>query len=310
MAVPVLLDCDPGHDDAFAIMLAAASPAIDLIGLTTVAGNQTLPKTTLNARRVCTAAGITSVPIAAGRAEPLHGRLRVAANIHGESGLDGPAFGEPTVPVESAGAVEFMYRAILGAGLPVTLVATGPLTNVAALLLVHPDVAGHLDQIVVMGGSTERGNVTPYAEFNVYVDPEAADIVAGAGLPLTWCGLNVTHQALATADVLARIAALGTPLARICVDLLTFFAGRYQRSFGFDAPPLHDPVAVARVIDPTLVSTVTANVAVELTGTYTRGATVIDLHRVTERPPNAQVAVHLDAARFWDLIVSAIATLA
>jgi inosine-uridine nucleoside N-ribohydrolase len=309
MAIPVLLDCDPGHDDAFAILLAAASPAIDLLGITTVAGNQTLPKTTLNARRVCTVAGIISVPIAAGRARPLHGQLRAGADIHGETGLDGPAFGEPAVPVEPVGSVEFMRQTILGADQAVTLVATGPLTNVAALLLAHPDLAGRLHQIVLMGGSTDRGNVTPYAEFNVYVDPEAADIVMSSGLPVTMCGLNVTHQALATPDVLDRIAALDTPLARICVDLLTFFAGSYRRVFGFAAPPLHDPVAVARVIDPGIVTTVYANVAVELAGIHTRGATVVDLHQVTERSPNAQVAVDLDASRFWDLIVAAIAAL-
>jgi inosine-uridine nucleoside N-ribohydrolase len=309
MAIPVLLDCDPGHDDAVAILLAAASPAIDLLGITTVAGNQTLPKTTLNARRICTAAGITSVPIAAGRAQPLHGRLRPAPDIHGESGLDGPAFGEPTVAVEPVGAIEFLRRVILDADQPVTLVATGPLTNIAALLLAHPEVAGRLREIVVMGGSTERGNVTPYAEFNIHVDPEAADIVVGSGLPLTMCGLNVTHLALATGEVLDRIAALGTPLARICVDLLTFFADSYRRVFGFDAPPLHDPVAVARVIDPTVVTAVEANVVVELAGSHTRGATVIDLHKVTGRQPNARVATGLDVDRFWQLIVAAIAAL-
>ena len=202
-----------------------------------------------------------------------------------------------------------MRTVILAADRPVTLVATGPLTNVAALLLAHPEAAGRLGEIVVMGGSTERGNVTPYAEFNVAVDPEAADIVLGSGLPVTMCGLNVTHQALATRDVLDRIAALGTPLAGICVELLTFFAGSYRRVFGFDAPPLHDPVAVARVIDPTVVTTVEANVAVELTGTHTRGATVVDLHGVTGRPPNARVAIGLDAGRFWDLVVAAVAAL-
>ena len=313
MGTPVLLDCDPGHDDAVAIWLAAASPAIDLLGITTVAGNQTLPKTTLNARRIATVAGITSVPVAAGRAEPLHGPLngplRTAPGIHGETGLDGSAFGEPTVPVEPVGAVEFMRRVILATDRPVTLVATGPLTNVAALLLAHPDVSARLHEIVVMGGSTERGNVTPYAEFNVHVDPEAADIVLRSGLPVTMCGLNVTHQALATGDVLDRIAALGTPLARICVELLTFFAASYRRVFGFDAPPLHDPVAVARVIDPAVVTTVAANVAVELAGTHTRGATVVDLDEVTGRPPNARVAVSLDADRFWELIVAAVAAL-
>lgn len=194
-------------------------------------------------------------------------------------------------------------------GRQVTLIATGPLTNVAALLLAHPEAARRLREIVVMGGSTECGNVTPYAEFNVYTDPEAADIVFGSSLPVTMCGLNVTHQALATTDVLDRIAVLGTPFARICVDLLTFFAGSYRRVFGFGAPPLHDPVAVARVIDPAVVTTVETNVTIELAGTHTRGATVADLHQVTGRQPNAQVAVDLDTGRFWDLVVSAIAAL-
>jgi inosine-uridine nucleoside N-ribohydrolase len=153
------------------------------------------------------------------------------------------------------------------------------------------------------------GNVTPYAEFNMYVDPEAADIVIGSGLPVTMCGLNVTHRALATGDVVHRIAALGTPLARICVDLLTFFSASYRRVFGFEAPPLHDPVAVARVIDPAIVTTVEANVAVELAGAHTRGATVIDLHQVTGRPPNTRIAVDLDVDRFWELIVTAVAAL-
>lgn len=161
----------------------------------------------------------------------------------------------------------------------------------------------------MMGGSTERGNVTPYAEFNVHEDPEATDIVLRSGLPVTMCGLNVTHQALATGDVLDRIAALDTPLARICIDLLTFFADSYRRVFGFDAPPLHDPVAVARVIDPAVVTVVKANVVVELAGTHTRGATVVDLHQVTGRQPNVQVATGLDTGRFWDLIVTAIAGL-
>src|SRR5690349_8791743 len=266
-------------------------------------------KTTLNARRICSVAGITSVPIAAGRARPLHGQLRAAADIHGESGLDGPEFGEPTVQTESVNAVEFLRRTILNADRPPTLVATGPLTNIAALLLTYPQLAGRLGEIVMMGGSTERGNVTPYAEFNVHEDPEAADIVLRSGLPVTMCGLNVTHQALATGDVLDRIAALGTPLARICVDLLTFFADSYRRVFGFSAPPVHDPVAVARVIDAAVVTTVAANVAIELAGPHTRGATVVDLHQVTERQPNAQVAVDLDTGRFWDLVVAAIAAL-
>ncbi|AHH99737.1 nucleoside hydrolase [Kutzneria albida] len=307
MAVPVILDCDPGHDDALAILLAAANEAVDLLGITTVAGNQTLERTTLNARRICSVAGITGVPIAAGRDRPLRGELLVAAEVHGESGLDGPSFGEPTVPLDPRGALELTRDLLRANGKPVTIIATGPLTNLATLLLAYPELSVHIGRIVLMGGSTGRGNMAPLAEFNVLVDPEAADVVFRSGLPITMCGLDVTHQALATEQVCGRIAALGTPLARLCVQLLTFFAGTYRELWGFSAPPLHDPVAVAAVIDPSVIATVRAPVAVELTGTHTRGATVVDLDGRTGAPPNAEVAIGLDVDRFWDLVVAAIA---
>jgi purine nucleosidase/pyrimidine-specific ribonucleoside hydrolase len=304
--VPVVLDCDPGHDDALAIMLAAADPAIDLLAITTVAGNQTLERTTLNARRVCTVAGITGVPIAAGCARPLAQPLLVAGDVHGDSGLDGPSFPEPAVDVVPEHAVDLMHKVLMEHPEPVTLVPTGPLTNVALLLTRHPDSARHIREIVLMGGSAGRGNTTPAAEFNVYVDPEAAAIVFGSGLPVTMCGLDVTHQALATPDVLDRLERLDTGLSRICVELLTYFASAYRRLWGFAAPPLHDPVAVARVIDPGIVRCVEANVVVELHGQYTRGATVVDLHRYLDRPVNARVAVELDVERFWDRVITAV----
>ncbi|MGW0699997.1 nucleoside hydrolase [Streptomyces sp. NPDC002867] len=306
MSVPLIIDCDPGHDDAIALMLAAADPAVDLLAVTTVAGNQTVEKTTLNARRVFTVAGITGVPLAAGCARPLVQPLTVADDVHGASGLDGPRFPAPAVDVVPEHAVELMHRVLTGHPEPVTLVPTGPLTNVALLLTRYPDVAAHIREIVFMGGSTERGNRTPAAEFNVHVDPEAADIVLTSGVPVTMCGLNVTHQALATPAVLARLEALDTELARTCVELLTYFASTYRRLWGFPAPPVHDPVAVARVIDPATVRCVDAHVAVELCGRYTRGATVVDLHRYTGRPVNAQVAVGLDADRFWDRVIAAV----
>jgi purine nucleosidase len=307
--VPVILDCDPGHDDALAIMLAAADPAVDLLAVTTVAGNQTLPKTTLNARRVCTLAGITGVPIAAGCDAPLAGALRVADDIHGDSGLDGPVWGEPTVGLDPRHAVELQHDLLVASPEPLTIVAVGPLTNVATLLRRHPDDRARIHEIVVMGGSTERGNVTPYAEFNIYVDPEAAHEVVASGVPFTLCGLNVSHQALATSDVLDRLRGLRTPLGDACVALLLFFASTYRRIFGFAAPPLHDPVAVARVIDPAVVACVERNVVVELAGEHTRGATVVDLHELSGRPPNARVAVGLDRDRFWDMVVNAVARL-
>ncbi|KOY54979.1 nucleoside hydrolase [Streptomyces sp. XY332] len=309
MSVPIIIDCDPGHDDALAIMLAAGDPAVDLLAITTVAGNQTLAKTTLNARRVCTVAGITDVPIAAGCARPLVQALNVADDVHGVSGLDGPRFPEPTVDVVAEHAVDLMYRILTRHAEPVTLVPTAPLTNIALLLTRYPDTASRIREIVLMGGSTERGNRTPAAEFNVQADPEAADIVFRSGVPLTMCGLNVTHQALATPEIVARFEGLGTELGHVCAELLTFFGSTYRRLWGFQDPPLHDPVAVARVIDPGIVHCVDANVVVELQGRYTRGATVVDLHRYLDRPVNAQVALTLDAGLFWDRMVAAVTAL-
>ncbi|MFJ9641769.1 nucleoside hydrolase [Streptomyces sp. NPDC004244] len=307
--VPIIIDCDPGHDDALAIMLAAGDPAVELLAITTVAGNQTLAKTTLNARRVCTVAGITGVPVAAGCDRPLVQPLAVADDVHGVSGMDGPAFPEPAVDVVPEHAVDLMHRILNEHPEPVTLVPTAPLTNIALLLTRYPQDAARIREIVLMGGSTERGNRTPAAEFNVRTDPEAADIVLRSGVPLTMCGLNVTHQALATPEVVARFEDLGTELGRVCAGLLTFFASTYRELYGFPDPPLHDPVAVARVIDPRIVHCVGANVVVELAGRFTRGATVVDLHARTGRPVNAQVATALDADRFWDRVVAAVSAL-
>lgn len=305
-ALPIILDCDPGHDDMVAIMLAAAHPRIDLLAITTVAGNGTLERTTHNARAVCTLAGIRDVPIAAGASGPLVGSLRTAPDVHGESGLAGAELPRPEVEAAAEHAVELMARLMRESAAPVTLVPTGPLTNIALLLRTHPGLAARIREVVLMGGSAELGNVEPLAEFNVLVDPEAADVVFSSGLPVTMCGLNVTHQALATDAVLDRLRALDTPLADTVVALLGFFADRYRAIWGFPAPPLHDPVAVARVIDPALVRCEDAYVAVELHGIHTRGATVCDRFGVRGRAPNARVAMELDAAGFWDLVVAAV----
>jgi purine nucleosidase/pyrimidine-specific ribonucleoside hydrolase len=309
MAVPMILDCDPGHDDAMAILLAAADPAADLLAVTTVAGNSTLEKVTLNARRICTVAGLRDIPIAAGADRPLQREPRIADDVHGESGMDGPAFGEPDVPVADEDAVGLMRRLVSKSPEPVTLVPTGPLTNIARLLIEHPEVRTGIREIVWMGGSTGRGNTTPYAEFNALVDPEAADQVVRSGVPFTMCGLNITHQAAVTQDVVNRLRDIGTELADVCVELMTYFAGRYRDLFGFEAPPLHDPVAVARVLDPTSVRCVEANLVVETKGEWTSGATCVDLYGNTGRPANARVGVELDVERFWDRFVEAVRTL-
>ncbi len=304
MSIPCILDCDPGHDDAIALLLAAAHPAIDLRAITTVGGNGPLDRVTLNARRICTLAGILDVPIAAGAANPIAGgELEVAADVHGESALDGPALPDPAVELDPRTPGEL----VAALGEPVTLIATGPLTNVALAL----DAVDHaaIREIVWMGGSTERGNRTPYAEFNAWADPEAAAAVMTSGVPVTMIGLNLTHQALATDEVVARILALGTPLAETVAGWFAFFGETYRTLFGFPAPPVHDPCAVALVAEPATVRTVESFVAIETEGAWTRGATVVDLDDRLGEAPNARVAVELDVARFWDLVIDAIARL-
>ncbi|MBM2617880.1 nucleoside hydrolase [Actinoplanes sp. LDG1-06] len=305
----MIIDCDPGHDDALALLLAVGDPRLRLLGVTTVAGNQTLDKTTRNALRILALAGVTDVPVAAGCDRPLVGDLVVAENIHGASGLDGPDLDGPTGTTVDVHAVELMRRLIVASDEPVTLIATGPLTNVALLLRLHPEVLPRVGRVVFMGGSTGRGNTTPYGEFNIVTDPEAAGIVLNSGRPTTMIGLNVTHQALATAEIIDGFRALGTRLGTVCAELMTFFASTYRREFGFDHPPVHDPIAVAAVIDPALVETVAAPVAVELTGTLTRGATVVDLHHRTREAPNADVAVGLQVDAFWKLLMTAVRNL-
>ncbi len=297
----LVLDCDPGHDDALAILVAAGHPEADLRAITTVAGNAQLAKTTLNARRVATLAGLDGVAIAAGAAGPRRGELVTALDVHGSSGLDGAALPEPTVALDPRPAVELL----VAAG-PSTLVATGPLTNVAALLERAPAAVAEL---VWMGGSTGRGNTRPLAEFNAFVDPEAAALVFARGVPVTMAGLNVTHRALATPDVLERIRALGTPVAEVVLGWLRFVADSYRDAFGFAGPPVHDACALALALDPSLGRCVEAFVAVETEGRLTRGATVVDLDGRLGEPPNARVAVELDVERFWDLVIGALAAL-
>ncbi|MFF5082425.1 nucleoside hydrolase [Actinoplanes sp. NPDC000266] len=307
MDIPVIVDCDPGHDDALALLLAAGDPRLRLLGVTTVAGNQTLEKTTRNALRILALAGVTDVPVAAGCDRPLVGDLVVADDIHGASGLDGPDLDGPVAEVEPLHAVELTRRLIAGSAEPVTLIATGPLTNVALLLRLHPEVVPGVRRIVFMGGSTERGNTTPYGEFNIVTDPEAADIVLRSGVPVTMIGLNVTHQALATDEIIAEFRGMGTPIGAVCAELMTFFAGTYRQVFGFDHPPVHDPIAVAAVADPSILRTAAVPVAVELSGTHTRGATVVDLHDRSGRTPNAEVALGLEVDLFWRMLMAAVA---
>ncbi|MET0725488.1 MAG: nucleoside hydrolase [Leifsonia sp.] len=308
--IPVILDCDPGHDDVFAIWLAAGSPHLELRAVTAVAGNGTLVHTERNARIALSVAGVTDVPVAAGANAPLARPLSTAEWIHGENGLGGPELPEPTVPLDPRSAVELMADVIAASDRPVAIVATGPITNVAMLLRERPDAASGIREIVWMGGSAGRGNVTPAAEFNAWVDPEALSIVVDSGIRFTMVGLDVTHTALVTAEVMRRIAAVGNATARFGSDLLEFFCSTNAAVFGMPDGPLHDPVAVAVLADPDSVGTVFTRLDVELAGTETTGATLVDLDGMLGREPNAHVALTLDVPRFWASVEAAIAALA
>ena len=298
---PVILDVDPGHDDAVAIMMACGSPGLDLLAVTTVAGNATLPKTTRNALRVLSLIGRTDVPVAAGASGPLARELRTAEDIHGESGMDGPEIPEPTFEAQELGAVEVMADVVQESDEPMTLIPVGPLTNIALFLRKYPELKERLAHVSLMGGSMGLGNTTPAAEFNIFVDPEAAREVFDSGLQITMSGLDVTHQAGAGAAERDRLRDLGE-IGEVVAGFLDFFAGAYEGVFGFAAPPLHDPVAVAAILEPGVLKTRPMNVQIECESDLTRGETVCDFHGVTGRRANADVGVELDRTAFFELL--------
>jgi inosine-uridine nucleoside N-ribohydrolase len=305
VSTKIVIDCDPGHDDAIAILLALASPELELVGVTTVAGNQTLDKTTRNALVTLEVGGRPDIPVAAGADAPLSRELRTAAHVHGETGLDGPELSEPSRRPVDAHAADFLAELIEPG---VILVPTAPLTNVALMLERHPDVRERLDHIVWMGGAIGEGNITPAAEFNTFVDPEAAAVVFASRIPITMIGLDVTHKALFTRAHAEQFREAGRA-GRFVAELSDFFQRFHERSYGFEGSPVHDAMAVAHVIDPTLVTTRHVNVAVETSSELCDGRTVVDLRGVTGREPNTDVGVDVDAKRFLDLLVSRIGSL-
>lgn len=302
---PILIDCDPGIDDAIALLLAAGSPAVELRAVTTVAGNVPQPLVTRNARYLCALAGIQA-PIAAGCDRPLVRPPVAAGDIHGAEGLGGLQVEGPLAPLAAGHAVDLIVETVLAAPGEVTLVPIGPLTNVALALRREPRLASAAREVVLMGGSTGRGNVTPAAEFNVFVDPEAAAAVFGASWKVTMVGLNLTHQAQATPSVRASVRALAGGAARVAADLLDWGAAGYPRG-GMEGPPIHDACAVARVIDPGLVECVPASIEVETQGRATSGMTVTGLQ--PEGAAAHQAATTLEVAAFWDLVRAALTNL-
>jgi pyrimidine-specific ribonucleoside hydrolase len=297
VSIPIVIDCDPGHDDAIAILLALASPEVELRGIVTVAGNQTVDKTTRNALKVLELAGRADIPVVRGAAAPLRRPLRTAAHVHGESGLDGPNLPEPSAMPSDEDPADWLEPGV-------ALVATGPLTNVARLV----QRGVRIERIVWMGGAIAEGNITPAAEFNAFVDPEAAAAVFGSGIDLTMVGLDVTHKALFTrahADRLRRTGRAG----RVVAELSDFFQRFHEERYGFDGSPIHDAMAVAHVVDPSLLETVHCNVEIETASRFCDGRTVVDRWHATSGTRNAHVGVDVDAARFLDLLHDRIATL-
>ena len=306
----VILDCDPGHDDALAILLACASPGLDVLAVTTVGGNAGLANTTRNALRVLTLLGRTDIPVAAGADRPLLREPLIQAAFHGESGLDGADLPEPACAVRPEAAIELMASRIRASSLPVTLVPTGPLTNVALFLRAFPSLHGRIGAISLMGGSLGVGNTTASAEFNIWQDPEAAAIVFDAGIPILMAGLDVTHRALVLPADVARLEALGTRTGRIFADLMRYFAIHHWARYRWDGPPVHDAVAVGTLVAPWLITRRALRVDVETGDGLTRGRTVGDEEGRSGRPINAEVGVDLDRERFIDLVVDALATFA
>jgi inosine-uridine nucleoside N-ribohydrolase len=298
----ILIDCDPGHDDAIALLLALASQEVDLLGVTTVAGNQTLEKTTANAIRILDFVGRDDIPIAAGADGPLLRDPFVAAYVHGETGLDGPDLPPPRREPLEQHAVDFLAERVAGT----TLVAIGPLTNVALMLARYP--AARPDRLVIMGGSIALGNVTPAAEFNIWADPEAAAHVFLSGLDLTMIGLDVTHTALLMNEDAERLRASGRT-GKMVAELYDFFHRFHADTYGFGGSPIHDAVAVAHVFRPDLVETKHCNVRIECASELNRGRTVVDLWRRTDEAPNAHVGVGVDGRAFVELLLERLPTL-
>jgi len=316
MQPTAIIDCDPGHDDVMAILLGGRT--LDLRGITTVHGNASLEQTTRNARQTVEFAELTSIPIAAGLSRPLVRQPRYAPEVHGKTGLDGPTLLPPTVPLHPQHAVDFILEQ--SHAIPdLHLVPVGPLTNIATALTRDPTLPTRVKQISLMGGSLTFGNATPAAEFNILCDPEAAHVVFTSGIPIKMIGLNVTHQVLATPEYRARIRAIGRTTTTHVANMLDFYSRGESTKTGLSGGAMHDPLAVAALIAPDILTFEPMHVAIELTGTHTAGMTLCDgrhlgpdfrvlKHRTRGEAPNAEVAVAVNADRFWELFLDILAT--
>ena len=297
----IILDCDPGHDDAVAIMLAAINPKIELLGITVVAGNQKLEKTVNNALKVCNHLNL-NVPVYSGMSRPMIREQLIADDIHGETGLDGPKFEELKIKAEDKHAVNFIIDTLMNSDEKVTLVPTGPLTNIGMAIRFEPRIIEKINRIVLMGGSYQLGNMTPAAEFNILADPDAAHIVFSSGVKIVMMGLDLTRQASATKEVVEKIKSLNNKASKLFVDLMEFFAASQKNVFGWSAPPVHDPTTIAYIIDPECIEVKPMFCEIELWSERSYGRTLCDYFGILKKEPNVDVAIKLDFDKFWNLV--------
>lgn len=309
---PIVIDCDPGQDDAINLLLAMASPdELEIRGITTVAGNVPLQLTQRNARLMCDLAGRADIPVYAGCARPMVRDLVTAENVHGRTGIDGVDIVDPECPLQRQHAVDFLVDILRNADdESITLVPTGPLTNIAMALVKEPQIAGKIREIVLMGGAMrESGNHSPSAEFNILVDPHAAHVVFNCGRPVTVMGLDVTHQVLSSKERVARIAAIGNPAATATAGMLGFFSRHDSAKYAIDGAPLHDPCTIAFLLQPQLFSGKSCNVEIEIHSELTMGNTAVDYWGVSGRKKNAMWMHSVDADGFYDLLEKRLAEL-
>ena len=297
----IILDCDPGHDDAVAIMLAAKSEAIDLLGITVVAGNQTLENTANNALKVCQTLDI-DVPVYAGCSEPMVRKQVIAADIHGETGLDGPVFAPLTRTVETSHAVSFIVDTLMKSTGDITVVTAGPMTNLAMAMKMEPKIVEKIKQIVLMGGCYANGNVTPAAEFNIFADGEAAYVCFNCGRPITMVGLDVTRQTLCYPEIVERMRTIQTKGSKLFVELMEHFCKSQKAVFGWDGGPLHDPITIAYLIDPSVLKVQSMNTEIEIRSEQSYGRTNCDIFDYQKKAHNSNIAIGVDIEKFWNIV--------
>lgn len=297
----IILDCDPGHDDAVAIMLAGKSPKIDLLGITVVAGNQTLDNTQRNALNVVQCLGL-DVPVYAGCGQPMIREKMTAGDIHGKTGLDGPVFEPLTRKLEPEHGVNFIIRTLMESNDPITVVTTGPMTNLGMAIRMEPRIVEKIQRIVLMGGAYTNGNVTPAAEFNIIADADAAYVCFTSGRPITMVGLDVTRKALCYPSIVERMDKVGNKASKLFVDLMKHFCKSQKEVFGWEGGPLHDPITVAYLIDPTVLTTKPMHAEIDIRSTQSYGRTNCDYFGYQKKEPNADVAIDIDVEKFWNMI--------